>query len=218
VLHEGNIVERGSFYQLMSVNGFLAALYGEHKQLFNISSNDFPTSKHDSELLLPKSLVKSFENQWHLQLPLKQHSENDLAYKQMLNRSCVAANNNIVANEHNLAKYIETRSRLPENLEESVCKNELAQYTSNQQSESGSEFRQPMKLVLEDQSIYYKVPAIWAYLKSGYGITVSLVILSYFLGVHVFRVLSGKSIKIKKRICIGNKYKHFKLIFYLIYQ
>jgi hypothetical protein len=93
--------------------------------------------------------------------------------------------------QHNLIKYIELRnSQLPENFEESVNKNELTQYTAtNEQDEHRQE---PMKLVLDDQSINYKVPSIWCYLKSGYGVVVSFIILFYFLSVHVFRVLSGK--------------------------
>ena len=49
----------------------------------------------------------------------------------------------------------------------------------------------PIKLVLEDQSIFYKENPICSYLKAGRGAIVSLLIFSLFFHVHGIRLFCG---------------------------
>ena len=51
---------------------------------------------------------------------------------------------------------------------------------------------EPMKLVLEDQSIFYKEIPIWSYLKAGSGVVITLIIFAFFFLVHVIRITSGE--------------------------
>lgn len=50
---------------------------------------------------------------------------------------------------------------------------------------------EPMKLVLEDQSVNYKVWPSLIYLRAGWGVIISLLIYAFFFLVYIFRILSG---------------------------
>jgi hypothetical protein len=50
---------------------------------------------------------------------------------------------------------------------------------------------EPMKLVLEDQSINYKEIPFITYLKSGTGVLITLAVFVLFFLVHGVRIFSG---------------------------
>jgi hypothetical protein len=51
---------------------------------------------------------------------------------------------------------------------------------------------EPMKLVLDDQSVFYKKSPVIAYIRSGYGAIVTISIFLFFFLVHGVRIGSGK--------------------------
>jgi len=53
---------------------------------------------------------------------------------------------------------------------------------------------EPMKLVLEDQSVDYKQLAVVSYLKAGKGTVITLLLFAFFFLVHGLRIGSGKSL------------------------
>jgi hypothetical protein len=61
--------------------------------------------------------------------------------------------------------------------------------------EDGSEVMpsdaEPMKLVQDDQSIFYQNSPVIAYLRAGYGTIATVVIFLFFFFVHVIRIGSG---------------------------
>lgn len=50
---------------------------------------------------------------------------------------------------------------------------------------------EPMKLVLEDQSVNYKISPGLLYLKAGWGLIITLLIYGFFFLVYAFRVGTG---------------------------
>ena len=60
-----------------------------------------------------------------------------------------------------------------------------------EEEEPATDDAQPIKLVLEDQSIYFKEKPIWSYLKAGRGAIISLMIFATFFLVHAIRLFCG---------------------------
>ncbi len=50
----------------------------------------------------------------------------------------------------------------------------------------------PMRLVLDDQSVFYKMSPVWAYFQAGYGAIVTILVILLFFMVHGVRIGSGK--------------------------
>ncbi len=51
----------------------------------------------------------------------------------------------------------------------------------------------PMRLVLDDQSVFYKKSPMWAYMRAGYGAVVTILVVLLFFLVHGVRIGSGES-------------------------
>lgn len=50
---------------------------------------------------------------------------------------------------------------------------------------------EPMKLVCQDQSVNYNASPILLYLKSGWGVFITLCIFAFFFVIYIFRIISG---------------------------
>ena len=73
-----------------------------------------------------------------------------------------------------------------------IERNRISTITLQSDEEAVSNDAEPMKLVLEDQSVDHKEIPMWTYLKTGNSVTVTLTIFVLFFLVHVARILSGK--------------------------
>lgn len=58
---------------------------------------------------------------------------------------------------------------------------------------------EPMKLVLEDQSVNYNISPSWLYLKAGWGALITLAVYAFFFIIYGFRIGSG--MQKSKTIC-----------------
>ena len=201
VVKQGRIIEHGSFKQLMSNKGHLATLVGEHVQVLDEIDN-FEQENNDNTDKMSKEAVN-----YHLPPPSSRRSSSHeyLTHEQMVNRSRLSISQNLIPNDHNLAMHIESHqltligSELSRNNSiKLIERNRMSICTT--EDEPMPDDAEPMKLVLEDQSIYYKKSPLVAYLQAGVGVTMSLLIFALFYFVHLVRIGSGKFhlIQIKK--------------------
>ena len=159
VIKDGNIIEHGSFDQLMKNKGHLATLVGEHVQII------------EPPPLSPLKIQ-----------PLIIQSTKDLTNDQIQNRRRLSFTNNIPNDDQNIAVLIEEnqlnlmgaylRRSSNENYK-AIERNQISMMTEILQEEGEEENEvipedaEPMKLVLEDQSIFYKESPYISYLKAG---------------------------------------------------
>lgn len=165
MIKNGSILEHGSFDELMNQKGHLATLIGEHVQIIDPLTVDSQVHTKKSE-----------------------KDENDSANNQVVDVKSI--NEKIIGKieEHelqivNLDRADTLRSR----------KHDLnTVFETNDPEEIVPHDSEPMKLVLEDQSVNYKKSPVLAYLRSGTGIIVTLMLFIFFFMVHLVRIGSGK--------------------------
>jgi len=185
VIKNGQITENGTFKQLMRNKGHLSQLIGEHVQLIN----------DEEELELESSD------------PVEQYamSKSKLDSCQLTNRrSFSVANNNAKQTDKNLAIHIEKIQLSLMGSEGVSRKNSISVFEKNRMSvvsmqeheeeEVNPSDSEPMKLVLEDQSVNYKEAPLISYLKAGTGTVLTICIFVLFFLVHAVRIGSGKKI------------------------
>jgi len=185
VIKNGQITENGTFKQLMKNKGHLSQLIGEHVQLIN----------DEEELELESSD------------PAEQYamSKSKLDSCQLTNRrSFSVANNNAKLTDKNLAIHIEKIQLSLIGSEGVSRKNSISVFEKNRMSvvsmqeheeeEMNPSDSEPMKLVLEDQSVNYKEAPLVSYLRAGTGAVLTICIFVLFFLVHAVRIGSGKKI------------------------
>ncbi len=183
VIKNGQITENGTFKQLMKNKGHLSQLIGEHVQLIN----------DEEELELESND------------PVEQYamSKTKLDTCQLTNRrSFSVANNNAKQTDKNLAIHIEKIQLSLMGSEGVSRKNSISVFEKNRMSvvsmqeheeeEVSPSDSEPMKLVLEDQSVNYKEAPSISYLKAGTGAVLTIFIFILFFLVHAIRIGSGK--------------------------
>ena len=170
-MRNGQFAENGTYDNLMSKeDGLLKKLIREHVEKENM-------------------LIKNAESQ---------PSGNQLTDIELVNRLKRAGVRNALVdqatNASSAARMDGNRSPTLVASDDRVLRrrSSIESKMSNHGNEPIPEDAEPMKLVLEDQSIYYKEIPIWSYLKAGTGVIITLIIFAFFFVVHVIRITSGK--------------------------
>ncbi len=184
VIKEGKIIENGSLKQLMKNKGHLSTLINEHVQLIE---------EEEEELELESAT------------PLETYrmSNSKLNSSQITNRrSFSVAYNNAKKTDENLAIHIEKLQMGLIGSEGVSRRDSIRVFERNRMSivstheleveEVSPSDSEPMKLVLEDQSVNYKQSPVVSYLKAGTGIGATVSIFIMFFLVHGIRIGSGK--------------------------
>lgn len=209
VIKNNQIIEQGSYSQLIAKKGHLANLLGEHLELFD------PLEEVDDETVtteelnlkyIPSHRKVSTQDLIPSSRRLSSIVEN-LTPEQILNRKRFSiTTHSHTTTEDNLAKIIESHQVNLMGSEPFSRKNSLSVIERNRVSivsglisepeyeyestEPKNEVKQdaeaPMKLVLEDQSVNYKKSPILSYLQAGSGIIITLVIFAYFFWFILF--------------------------------
>ncbi len=172
MVNDGQVIEGGTYNDLMELKGHLAKLVGEH----------VITEKN---LMLDK-----LNNATRSNSSLTAIEERCLTPRQLENRLRVSKKFKTYLTDDALASKIES-NQLRMTVHPIVQKN-LSIISKIEPDEPVPEDADPMKLVLEDQSIYYKENPIISYMKAGSGILLSVLIVILFFFVHLIRIGSGK--------------------------
>jgi len=177
----GRIIECGRFDELMASEGHLASLVKEH---VIIESKTYEKDISD---------VAAKEIKGDIQLNPKYLSDDDigLTIGQLENRRRVSSILHINDTNESLAKGIE-RNQLRMTIDPILKKNFDLITAELDPEEPVPEDADPMKLVLEDQSINYRKNALVAYMQAGSGVFISISIVVLFFLVHGVRIGSGK--------------------------
>lgn len=198
VIHKGEMVEYGTFQQLMAKKGFMAKLVSENVQILR--------EPESHELKRQMSTGNSHSHSRHSHLPaisettLKRSFRADvLTREQVHNREHLSRLNNMIATDENISMLIEANQILGNigqpSLIREIQRSRLSIVSSATSIEEITPSdAEPMKLVLEDQSVNYKISPIWTYLKSGWGVIITLAIFAVFFLVNLVRVISGNFI------------------------
>jgi len=179
VLKNGIISEYGTFQQLMSNKGHLSFLIGEHVQLIEEEEPEQDFQRVGSSS--PNSSSMLNENQ-------------------ISNRKNLSLNKKIKTTDENLAVHIEKSQLNLIGIEKMRRSPSVEVFERNRLSvvtiddEVVPDDAEPMKLVLEDQSVDYKQLAVVSYLKAGKGTVITLLLFAFFFLVHGLRIGSGKSL------------------------
>jgi hypothetical protein len=213
---KGEMIEYGTFKQLMAKNGHMAKLVTENVQILREPEEFKPEIRRLSSTpatgLGPTGTgSRSFS---HHQLTLPSIAEitdrkgsnsniENLTKQQNFNRSRLSRLNSIIDTDENLAVLIEANQMLGQvqptgSLIREIQRSRLSIVSAATSIEEITPSdAEPMKLVLEDQSVNYKLNPAVAYLKAGWGIIATLAIFVLFFLVHLVRILSGKFFFIK---------------------
>lgn len=181
VIKDGTITESGTFKQLMKNRGHLSQLVGEHVQIIEEEEEPEPCTQSDASADEPAAST-------------------NLNSSQINNRRRLSLNRHIKTTDENLAIHIENSQfalmgghHLRQDSIKVFERNRMSVVTiDNEDATVVPSDAEPMKLVLEDQSIYYKVPAILSYLKAGTGVVLTVLLFAFFFLVHGVRIGSGK--------------------------
>lgn len=196
VIRKGEITEHGTFTELMAMKGHMAKLVTENVQLAK-ETKELEESVDESQAKLHKITHGHHGHHHHssLMTPVLVPISENLTEEQQLNRYHLSKVNTMVATDENMATLIEFNqlvngheSSLIREIQKSRLSIVSAATSIEEITPSDAE---PMKLVLEDQSVYYKKSPIVSYLRAGYGIIITLCIFAFFFLVHLVRILSG---------------------------
>lgn len=188
VIEKGKIIEHGSFRHLMSKKGRMAKLVNENVQILRENPELQELESNDGV----SSIVK--HNTPHLS-HLPSISEN-LTEEQTQNRAHLSRLNSIDTSDNNMARLIEKNQMIGHAPSQTSLIREIQKArlsivsAANSIEEITPSDAEPMKLVLEDQSVNYKVSPFFSYLKSGWGVVITLSIFAFFFLVHLVRILS----------------------------
>lgn len=189
VVENGRIIEGGTYYDLLArKDGHLARLIGQHviseKNLISEEKFEkFEKIRRESASSVGQQSVSST----HVDI----HPAN-LSPRQLENRCILSVRFNANLDDQTLASKIEANQlRMTVN---PIARKGLSIASQLEPDEPVPEDAEPMKLVLEDQSIYYKENPLYSYMKSGSGVCVSVSIVFLFFLVHAVRIGSGKCI------------------------
>ena len=155
MIDKGQMIEYGTFTQLMAKKGHMAKLLSDNVRI-----------GHEAEELIEKNL------ETNLHLLNNRRSSNDADDSPNLTRRHQSALKPLSSN-------LESPRLSVVSLSDSV----------DVVIPSDAE---PMKLVLEDQSVNYQVSPSWLYLKAGWGVVITLLVYAFFFIVYIFRILSGR--------------------------
>lgn len=220
VVKDNQIIEQGSYTELIQRNGHLANLVGAHLETVDTletddnNANTVQTAgkeKPFASLATKQSSLsgkKQSSHELHLSPRRLDSIRENLTPEQILNRKRFSISNNMHITDDNLAKAIESHQVSLMGTEPFSRSNSISAIERNRVSivsgmindpEDGDNTQEiipddaeaPMKLVLDDQSVNYKVSPVWSYLTSGGGVIVTLIIFVYFFAVHLVRILSG---------------------------
>ncbi len=181
VIQNGRIAEHGSFNQLMKQKGDLARLVGEHVQIIE-----------------PTHTLQPHEAPEQLELT----STAELTPEQIQNRRRLSRTLHISeSDDAEIAKYIEAgQNGLLGNGRESndvitvLERNRMSIVTESDESDEPvrPDDAEPMKLVQDDQSVLYKKSAFVSYFRSGWGFTITALIIFFFYVVYLPRIGGGQ--------------------------
>ncbi len=187
VIKNGVIIEHGTFKQLMKNKGHLSQLIGEHVQI--IEENEAEQEPEQINYFLRKNPNELSS------------SSRSLNRNQESNRRRLSFNKHVKLTDENLAIHIENVQmhligvESPNTRKDSINvfeRNRLMSIVTNDGEDDENEVipsdAEPMKLVLEDQSVNYKTLAIASYLKSGTGVVVTILLFILFFLVHGIRI------------------------------
>ncbi len=206
VVKGGKIIENGSFTQLMASKGHLAQLVGDHVQIIEPTGDDFETSvqKKNDEKQEPHGQLHGYHHHHgHGSTSSSRRGSHieTLKHEQLVNRRRVSINQNMVLNDQNLSKHIENNQLMliggefsRNNSIKVIERNRMSIVTMDHDDQPMPEDSEPMKLVLEDQSVNYKKIPMLLYLKAGKGTIITVLIFALFFLVHLVRIGSGKLI------------------------
>ena len=187
VIQNGEITEHGSFNELMRSKGHLAKLVGEHVQIID---------PHQTDL---KPINENEEEQEHNKT--SSHSvHTNLTQDQLNNRRRLSVTAHIHDTDREIVKHIEDNQmgllsvrRDSIDAIKIMAKNRMSVVTEpDEEDEVVPSDAEPMKLVLDDQSVLYKKSPFISYLRAGAGIIPTLLLFAFFFLVHGVRIGSGK--------------------------
>ncbi len=178
VVSDGQVLEGGTYKELMDRKGHLAKIVGEHVITEkNVMLDEIENAPR-------KNSIKNLQ-------PVGETSESILTPKQVENRRRLSVLfQQPTLTDDELASKIET-NQLRMTVHPIVKKN-LSIVAKIDPDEPVPEDADPLKLVLEDQSIFYKENPLYSYMKAGSGVVISILIVILFFFVHGIRVGSGK--------------------------
>jgi hypothetical protein len=165
VLKNGIISEYGTFQQLMSNKGHLSFLIGEHVQLIEEEEPEQDFQRVGSSSPISSSML----------------NENQIS-----NPKNLSLNKKIKTTDENLAVHIENSQLNLIGIEKMRRSPSVEVFERNRLSvvtiddEVVPDDAEPMKLVLEDQSVDYKQLAVVSYLKAGKGTVITLLLFAFF--------------------------------------
>jgi hypothetical protein len=129
----------------------------------------------------------------------QQQVDPSLTMEQIMKRSRLSISYNVPATEANLSMIIESRqmslvgSMNAVSAAQVIERNEISVLSQEVNIESPVPTdAEPIKLVLEDQSVKYPVSPFVSYLKAGSGIPITVPLFAFFFLVHGVRIGSGK--------------------------
>ncbi len=185
VVSNGQVLEGGTYRELMNKKGHLAKLVGDHVITEkNVMLDEIENAPRKNSIAnLP---------------PIGEAFESSLTPQQVENRRRLSLRFNQHFTDDDLASKIE-QNQLRMTVHPIVKKN-LSIVSKIEPDEPVPEDADPLKLVLEDQSIYYKETPLISYMKAGSGIIISVLIVILFFFVHLVRIGSGKYFFLNKLI------------------
>ncbi len=190
MIKDGSITENGTFKQLMKNKGHLSQLIGEHVQLIEENEPEPETDQQQQASYQRSQSVVSVGSV--LNNP-------NLNSNQLNNRRRLSQTKHILTTDENLSYHIENAQLNliggeKNSRKDSVLlfeRNRMMSIVTNDEDEHEQVIpsdAEPMKLVLEDQSVNYKQMAITSYLKAGTGIVLTILLFAFFFLVHGVRI------------------------------
>lgn len=198
------MIENGTFSQLMARKGHMAKLVSENVQI--LREPDELSRAHEQKRQSLPGLGAGYLHSHQSTLPSiaevsdRRPSKYDtLTKEQMQNRQRLSRVNSIMATDENMAMLFEANQMLGQIAQGQPSLIQEIERSRLSIVSAGTEFdevmpsdAEPMKLVLEDQSVNYEASPVLAYLRAGWGVIITLAIFIFFFLVHLIRVLSGK--------------------------
>jgi ABC-type multidrug transport system ATPase subunit len=188
VVKDGRVAEGGTYLELMSRkdNGLLAQLIGQHVTTEKNLISKEKIEKVEKEIHQRRGSNKSVSS---IEGPTNETHPALLSRAQLENRQRLSNRFHTFINDEILASKIEDNQlRMTIN---PIARKGMSIASQLEPDEPVPEDAEPMKLVLEDQSIHYKKSPALAYMQAGTGVFISVSIVALFFLVHGVRIGSG---------------------------